>query len=130
MTPSSAKAKGRAWQQEICTEILAQFPCLEKDDVRSTSMGCGGEDILFSPLARKVLRKTSWECKNKASQTLYNICAQAQYNSNNNSPIVALRLAPKSRKMLTGTKKPPIKKLIICDLEFFLTIMKAAHDNS
>ena len=63
ITPSSAKAKGRKHQQWVRDQILALFPKkLEKDDVRSTSMGCGGEDIQLSPLARRLF-PYSVECK-------------------------------------------------------------------
>jgi hypothetical protein len=49
----AGKAKGRLGQQEIRDIILEVFPELEPDDVKSTTMGEGGEDIQFSPAARK-----------------------------------------------------------------------------
>lgn len=55
MRPQSAKAKGRRHQQRIVRSILDAFPHLQEDDVVSTSMGCGGEDIRMSPLARETL---------------------------------------------------------------------------
>lgn len=54
MRPQSAKAKGRKLQQEIRDAVLAAFPELEPDDVRSTSMGASGADLLLSPAARKL----------------------------------------------------------------------------
>ena len=45
MRPQSAKAKGRRLQQIVCQDLLELFPSLEADDIRSTSMGCNGEDI-------------------------------------------------------------------------------------
>jgi len=52
---SSAKAKGRKFQQSIRDRILEAFADeLEKDDVLSTSMGASGVDIQLSPLAQKV----------------------------------------------------------------------------
>ncbi len=55
MKPSSAKAKGRKFQQDIRDMMLDLAPSLEKDDIRSTSMGAGGEDLQLSPAARKIL---------------------------------------------------------------------------
>lgn len=49
----AAKQKGRLGQQEIRDKILETFPELEPDDVKSTTMGDGGEDIQLSPAARK-----------------------------------------------------------------------------
>ena len=74
MTPNGAKAKGRTFQQQVCKVILENFPSLEKDDVRSTSMGNGGEDIQLSPAARKIF-PYQIECKSKslsATHTIYN----------------------------------------------------------
>lgn len=49
----AAKQKGRLGQNEIRDKILEMFPELEPDDVKSTTMGDGGEDIQLSPAARK-----------------------------------------------------------------------------
>jgi hypothetical protein len=63
MKPQSAKAKGRRLQQWVRDFIIDLFP-LEADDVRSTSMGAGGEDVQLSTAARKFL-PIQIECKNK-----------------------------------------------------------------
>lgn len=77
MTPQSAKQKGRKLQQWVRDTLLAIFPKLEKDDVRSTAMGQGGEDVQLSPAAR---RKVPYqiECKNKATSQVHTYYAQAQ----------------------------------------------------
>lgn len=62
MKPASAKAKGRRFQQWVRDKMLELAPWLEPDDVRSTSMGASGEDILLSPAAREVF-PISMECK-------------------------------------------------------------------
>lgn len=49
----AAKQKGRLGQNEIRDKLLETFPELEPDDVKSTTMGDGGEDIQLSPAARK-----------------------------------------------------------------------------
>lgn len=51
---SSAKAKGRRHQQWVRDKIYETFPVLEDGDVRSTSMGAGGEDLQLSPAARRL----------------------------------------------------------------------------
>jgi hypothetical protein len=51
----SNKAKGRKGQQEVQKLICTIFPQLEMDDCRSNPMGSGGEDILLSPAARKLI---------------------------------------------------------------------------
>lgn len=62
MKPASAKAKGRKLQQYVRDTILERYPELHQDDVRSTGMGQGGEDVQLSPAARSALG-ISLECK-------------------------------------------------------------------
>ena len=50
-TPQSRKAKGRHLQQKIRDDIINTFK-LTENDVRSTSMGAKGCDILLSENAR------------------------------------------------------------------------------
>lgn len=78
--PSSAKAKGRKHQQWVRDRILETFPGLEPDDVRSTSMGAGGEDIQLSPAARRAF-PYSVECKSFKSFAVYKIVDQAKSNA-------------------------------------------------
>lgn len=49
----TAKGKGRLGQNEIRDILLEDSYTLEPDDIRSTTMGDSGEDILLSPKARK-----------------------------------------------------------------------------
>ena len=51
----AAKAKGRGGQQEVRDKLLETFPEFENDDIKSTTMGDGGEDIQLSPAARKIM---------------------------------------------------------------------------
>lgn len=74
--PQSAKAKGRRLQQELRDAILAAFPELEPDDVRSTSMGAGGADILLSPAARKRF-PFYVEAKNRETLNIWQALEQA-----------------------------------------------------
>ena len=70
MKPSSAKQKGRLFQQWVRDQILTLFPELTKDDVRSTSMGAAGEDVLLSGIARKRF-PFSIECKSRNAIAVY-----------------------------------------------------------
>ena len=70
MKTRSAKNKGKRLQNDVRDLILETFTELEPDDVRSTTMGDSGEDILLSPAARKLF-PFSVECKN---QEKLNIC--------------------------------------------------------
>jgi hypothetical protein len=75
--PQSAKAKGRRLQQAVRDSILAAFPSLEPDDVRSTSMGASGADILLSPVARRLF-PFYVEAKNQESINIWKAIAQAE----------------------------------------------------
>jgi hypothetical protein len=75
----SAKAKGRNLQKWARDKILEMFPVLEPDDVRSTSMGAGGEDIQLSPAARREI-PISVECKANKSIAVYKFYDQAVEN--------------------------------------------------
>ena len=75
---STAKAKGRTGQQEIRDALLATFPELTQDDIRSTTMGDTGEDIKLSTAARKLI-PASIEVKRRKSglKTIYDWMTQA-----------------------------------------------------
>ena len=51
---SSGKAKGRKFQQFVRDMMLIKAPNLTDDDIRSTSMGASGPDILLSTAAKSV----------------------------------------------------------------------------
>ena len=77
MKPQSAKAKGRKLQQWARDQILQRFPTLSIDDVRSTSMGAGGEDVQLSTAARELVSYTI-ECKNRKAIAVYKDYEQAK----------------------------------------------------
>lgn len=105
----SAKAKGRRLQQTVRDSILSAFPTLEYDDVRSTSMGAGGEDVQLSPAARKLFPYTV-ECKNLAKIAVYNYYVQAT-GHNDYEPLVVI-------------KQDRAKPLAVVDLEHFMELVK------
>jgi len=86
MNTRSAKAKGRRLQQTVRDLILKKFKDLQEDDVRSTSMGTGGEDIQLSPKAREKF-PFSIECKNTESLNVWKMMEQAEANSKGHIPL-------------------------------------------
>lgn len=115
--PSSAKAKGRKHQQWVRDKIYETFPQLEDGDVRSTSMGAGGEDLQLSPAARKLF-PYSVECKAFKSFAIYKVLEQAATNA----PPQALPIA-----IIKGDRQKP---LAVLDAEHFfkLAARKASKD--
>jgi hypothetical protein len=84
---------------------------LEQDDVKSTSMGAGGEDVQLSPRARELFNY-ALECKSKAAFIGYGYYDQA-------------------RSHAKGTKRIPLvvvkanhrNPLVILDLDNFLELL-------
>jgi hypothetical protein len=91
MTVKAAKQKGRLGQQEIRDKILETFPEFEPDDVKSTTMGESGADILLSPAARKKI-PLSIEVKRRKSgmKMQYDWIAQAKRH-NRGEPVLFFR---------------------------------------
>ena len=106
----SAKAKGRRHQQWVRDKILALFPKLEPDDVRSTSMGAGGEDIQLSPAARKLF-PYSVECKSLKALSIYKIMRQAEDN------------CPTKAQPIAIVKANREKPLAVLDAEHFFKLI-------
>lgn len=92
--------------------ILSYFTDLHEDDVRSTAMGQGGEDIQLSPKAREVMPYTI-ECKNVERLNLWKAWEQAchhkgDYNSllfikKNRSPVLAVLEAQHLMELIYGS---------------------------
>ena len=110
ITTASGKAKGRKHQQWVRDQILALYPtALLPDDVKSTSMGAGGEDVQLSPAARRLF-PYSVECKAHKAFAFYKIMEQAAANSPKGSePLVIIK----------GDRKKP---LAVVDAEHFLKL--------
>ena len=91
MRVSSAKAKGRRLQQDVCKALLGVGIGLNEDDIRSTSMGAGGEDILLSQEARRQF-PFSIECKNVERFSIWPAIDQARQNCReDNTPLVVFK---------------------------------------
>ena len=80
MKTSSCKAKGRKFQQQVRDAVLATFPELQEDDVRSTPMGCTGSDLMLSPKAKSVFNYDV-ECKNQEKISIWECLKQLDSRS-------------------------------------------------
>lgn len=110
ISPASAKAKGRKLQQWVRDFLLSLHPDLEPDDIKSTSMGAGGEDVQLSPAARKLI-PISVECKARQKIQVYQWYDQAISNCKAGiEPVVILK---------ADRKKP----LALIDAETLFTMM-------
>ena len=90
MKPRSAKNKGKRLQNQVRDLILEKFHQLEEDDVRSTTMGDSGEDVLLSPAARKLF-PFSVECKNQEKLNIWDSLNQAEENSGDYDPVLIFK---------------------------------------
>ena len=115
MKTSSAKAKGRKLQQFIRDEILVYYPELTPDDVRSTSMGNGGEDVQLSPKARAVF-PFSVEAKSLARIACFRYYEQACANAKKGEPIVVM-------------KENGSKPLVLMDFRAFMNLLKDCNES-
>tara|TARA_Y100001963_G_C6674160_1_gene396551 strand:- start:229 stop:576 length:348 start_codon:yes stop_codon:yes gene_type:complete len=91
MKTRSAKNKGKRLQNSVRDLILETFKEeLEKDDVRSTTMGESGEDIQLSPAARKLF-PFAVECKNQERLNIWDALHQAEWNANEHIPLLVFK---------------------------------------
>jgi hypothetical protein len=87
----SAKAKGRRLQQRVRDDLIAALD-LPAEDVVSTSMGAGGEDLKLSSAARALV-PFAIECKNVESLNIHRAIEQAKahlkpHKGDRRSPLV------------------------------------------
>jgi len=90
MKTRSAKNKGKRLQNDVRDLILETFQELEPDDVRSTTMGDSGEDVLLSPAARKLF-PFSVECKNQEKLNIWSSLEQAETNAEKHMPLLIFK---------------------------------------
>ena len=90
MKTRSAKNKGKRLQNDVRDLILETFKQLEPDDVRSTTMGDSGEDILLSPAARKLF-PFAVECKNQEKLNIWSSLEQAEQNAGEHIPLLVFK---------------------------------------
>ena len=90
MKTRSAKNKGKRLQNDVRDLILETFTELEPDDVRSTTMGDSGEDVLSSPAARKLF-PFSVECKNQEKLSIWSSLEQTETNAGKHTPLLIFK---------------------------------------
>lgn len=89
-TTASRKAKGRRLQTLIAERIRQMFGWLSESDVRSTPMGCTGEDIWLSEAAKKAF-PYSVEAKNTEKLNIWAALKQAEAEARSNTPLVVFK---------------------------------------
>ena len=92
MKIKSAKAKGRNLQNLVRDKLRSIFvgKVLEEDDIKSQTMGMGGEDIVLSPSAKKVI-PYSFECKNTERLNLWKSLEQCESNCEDREPVLIMK---------------------------------------
>ena len=97
MKIKSAKAKGRNLQnlvrdklRKIFVDNWTKIPKLEYDDIKSQTMGMGGEDIVLSPIAKKLI-PYSFECKNTERLNLWGSLKQCEDNCEDRDPVLVIK---------------------------------------
>ena len=90
MKAKSAKAKGRKLQNFVVEELRKAYPELEEDDIKAQIMGVSGEDVVFSPLAKRLIG-LSFECKNQERLNLWDSLSQAENNCEERTPILVFK---------------------------------------
>ena len=109
MKTQSAKAKGRRLQQWVVKQLIETFD-IHPEDIKSCSMGAGGEDVVMARAAREKF-PYSVECKNVEKLNVWDAYDQARANAGNYEPIVIM-------------KKNGKKPLVIIDAEYFINLNK------
>ena len=109
MKSASCKKKGRLLQQKVRDKLLKAFPELSEDDIRSTSMGAGGEDVTLSLAARQLI-PVSIECKKLAKFSVYKFWDQAGANAGDHQPLVVIE---------ADRRKP----LAIVDFDYLISLL-------
>lgn len=109
MKPQSAKAKGRNLQKWVVQQLIETFD-IHPEDIKSCSMGAGGEDVQMARAAREKF-PYSVECKNVEKLNIWDAYDQAKANCGDYEPIVIM-------------KKNGKKPLVVMDAKSFIELNK------
>ena len=104
---SSAKAKGRRFQQWVSDQLIEKLE-VHPEDIASRSMGAGGEDLIMARAARNKF-PYSIECKNQESLNIWKAYEQATENSGDYEPVCFIK---------RNNQKP----LVVVDAEYFVRL--------
>ena len=113
MKTQSAKAKGRNLQKWVVQKLIKTFD-IHPEDIKSCSMGAGGEDVVMARAAREKF-PFSVECKNVEKLNVWDAYEQAKANCNDYEPIVIM-------------KKNHKKPLVVLDAEHFIKLVQRLQD--
>jgi len=113
MKTQSAKAKGRNLQKWVVQKLIETFD-IHPEDIKSCSMGAGGEDVVMARAAREKF-PFSVECKNVEKLNVWDAYEQAKANCNDYEPIVIM-------------KKNHKKPLVVLDAEHFIKLVQRLQD--
>ena len=114
MKPRSAKNKGKLLQNWV-RDVLYRDTQLQTGDIRSTTMGDRGEDVILSPAARLVY-PFQFECKSRSSYSVYKDYAQACTHGEH-TPVLII-------------KQNHSKPLAVVDAEWFINYIKKHGNNN
>tara|TARA_R100000655_G_scaffold20867_3_gene42942 strand:+ start:4007 stop:4327 length:321 start_codon:yes stop_codon:yes gene_type:complete len=76
--------------RKIFIDLWTKIPTLEYDDIKSQTMGMGGEDIILSPAAKKLI-PYSFECKNTERLNLWKSLEQCESNCEDRMPVLIIK---------------------------------------
>ena len=93
----------------VVNKLIETFD-IHPEDIKSCSMGAGGEDVVMARAAREKF-PFSVECKNVEKLNVWDAYEQAKANSSGYEPIVVM-------------KKNHKKPLVVLDAEHFIEIIK------
>lgn len=110
----SVKAKGRRLQNLVRDLLRSTFSFLHEDDIKSQTMGMGGEDVVLSPEARKHI-PYSFECKNVERLNVWAAIDQCKENCGDRVPVVVMK---KNRR----------NPYAIMPLEEFISLVKEVNE--
>ena len=109
MKPQSAKAKGRNLQKWVVQQLIETFD-IHPEDIKSCSMGAGGEDVQMARAAREKF-PYSVECKYVEKLNIWDAYDQAKANCGDYEPIVVM-------------KKNGKQPLVVIDAKSFIALNK------
>ena len=115
MKPSSAKQKGRKFQQWIRDKLI-EILGISPEDIESRSMGASGEDLIMAKAAREKF-PYSIEAKNVEKLNVWKAYDQASENCGNNEPILFI-------------KKNHRTPLVVVDAEHFISLFIKKEEKS
>ena len=109
MKTQSANSKGRNLQKWVVNKLIESFD-IHPEDIKSCSMGAGGEDVVMARAAREKF-PFSIECKNVERLNVWEAYDQASANSGNYEPLLVMK---KNRK----------NPLVVMDASAFIELFK------